>query len=1470
MFIKTLRFRSVFFFLVPAAGAIALFSSTVLSAPSLPGAGGPAKALLQKNALLKTLRDIPFTRGVKIDVTADGIYELSYESLKQANVPVGTIQSRFYRLFEQNTEIPLYCAAPAKSPLRPGDRVLFYGRFLRGATSYLTQFSNTNAYWLVWDDTTVGIRMAVVSGERRVDATRYSAGSAYDLHAQDFYDTLHLEEDNDIRWLGSVATPGEMTEGTIVDTTLDIWYWGFVGSTELTTYPVSLPSPARTGTVRIRVGFMGLTSIDSNTADHQVSVLVNDNPVGLNNTAVWDGQHPFVFESDTFPVSRLVNGKNSVSFIVKRRGFEDQSALNWIEFEYPRTYHAFENAAVFKSGGAERTVQFDVPGFSSTSIDLWDIRKNRLFTGFHVEQGSGVDRSFFTLTFQDSTPDPAVYRAQTTDKRHVPSELRLDTVRSDWTGFAGTDYVAIGPATFRETLQPLLSTRAKDGLRTAFVDIEDLYNAFSCGVRDPESIRSFITLLFALSPDRPPRFLLLAGDCTHDLYKKNISRTLVPTRLSMVPGWGPASNDDYFGTVSGIDQFADLSIGRFPAETKEQLKIMVDKTVAYSTRPQHGFWRDNILLASGYEKEFTAFTDELSGDVIGPRMNVLRMDADPTSYWYKDEFSSSNSMAAFINAGVYALNFNGHGGGNIWSDSRFFGYNDLDKLHNGQWGASGRLPIVFSFTCLTGFFESAFYRSLGEEFIRTNENGAICFYGAAAYTSKKGNAMLNRLLMENGLSGNFSTVGELIRSSEMNLLVQSGTTYLPLTRQYNLLGDPALPWHLTPDSLRCALTKGALAAGDSLEVHGTCDPVKSGSVSLLVESGNNTWNRTIVSAQNGRFSQVFHLKDSIKTASGMVRAYAWNDSSEVRGWAGFSKDSLMIRDLRVVPADCSFGDSVSISCAISLPPNIPDATVFCLYAIASPRATGTTYQGIRMERDTAPTAADRWTTLRKIPLVFSGDVTKMLLVYFRVIAGPVSKESSVSSFPIIGKPDLTFSDSMPFVWQNDSLRINFQVLNIGNAVAPPFTVTFLRGDGSSGDSVVKVRSGDSLLPAKTWSGSVAVPDSQGLLFFTSVINAAGDFSEITSANNRLSVSLHAVYRDLQTPADTLSSAGGGLSIVPSGNLAAPHRVFLFDRPITVASPLKTASRWLRLTGDSIAGFQVRSRPAFGATDSLGWLFRPDSLPRGFLPKVAETPGGKLAVMRFDSLIGAWRYAGGAWESASRNFVLKNPAGSNYPLSMAYLEDLRPPDVQITVFGRELNALDYVARDKPFNIMLSDASGINPGSVAVALNRTVLSKSQMSTVPGGADLRAVTVTAYPAPQNRVDSLSVTAEDLAGNTTIRNFAYMPGQNLSIRFLTCHPNPFSLRARGVNGPPQTVRFAFELTDNADRVDLGIYTITGKKIAAFRFSDLNGYNEIPWDGRDGEGYRIANGTYYLKLTAHNSKRTVTKRIRIAKLEGY
>jgi hypothetical protein len=1441
-----------------------------IKAPAISCAGNmllcrPLPTPLSKTHTATSIPVLPFEKGLKLGVVEDGIYQVTYASLVSSGVPVASIPAARYRLFVKNREVPLHCTAAPASPLKPGDAVLFYGEYLRGTSSHYTQFSNTNVYWLTWSDTAVGMRMALVSGEQRKDETRFSADSV-ELRAKEMYDTIHLEKDDDIRWFGNIDNPGEMIETADVDSTIDNWYWGFVGADELTSYTVTLPSPARTGRARLRVAFMGLTSIESDPKDHQVSVLINNNPAGARNTAAWDGQKPFIFESDSFPAALLTAGENTVSFIVDRRGYQDRCVLNWVELEYPRSFRASGDRTVFRSGSnAVGTVTlFELNGFTTPELDLWDIQKFRIFRGFEIRRGTGNDRNLYTLLYQDSIPTPTTYCVQSAAKRQAPLWMKLDTIHCGWDTLGSADYLVIGPSWARPIVAPLCALHAARGLRTAFIDITDIYNRFSCGARDPESIRSMLKALFAAQWS--PRFLLLAGDCTHDLDKKNNERTVVPTHLSHVPGWGAASDDDYFAQVMGDDQFADVCVGRFPAENEEQLAIMVEKTIAYIQSPSRGFWRDNLLLASGYEPEFTAFTNDLSEGVVGPRMNILRMDADPQSSFYKDELTASGVMANYINQGVYALNFNGHGGGNIWSDSRFFGYNDLGKLHNGEWGKSGRLPIIFSFTCLTGFFESVFYRSLGEEFVRTNRDGAICFYGASAYTSKKGNLALNRILLDLALSTDSGTVGELVRASEIAMLVQNGPTYLPLVRQYNLLGDPALPWRLTPDTLRCTLAKDALTQGDSLSVQGLCAPVSAGSVSVTVGSASTLWNRSLATVRNGAFSQAFNVKEGVKTATGMVRAYAWNDTAEVRGWAAFSKDTIMVRDLCVTPASFAFGDTVAVSCALAAPADTVQSTVYCLFAIASPNAVNTVFQGIRMLQD----STGRWTTPRSIPLTFADDINHMLLVYFRVQAGELSKESGISAFPIAGRPDLTFTgNAIPVQWRDDSLRVAFESLNKGNAPAPRFDVTFFWGDEPGSDTIGSIECATPLEPGKTWKGSFALPDTQGALTFVAAINDRRQFEEISFTNNRASGALRVVAGRLRKPGDTLWSRDSGLALVPAKEFSEDRAVFLFDEPIAEARPLQTTSRWLALRGGATPRMTIGSRPTLGDDDSLQWIFMPESLPSVFSDGAVQAASGKLGIMQMDPLLTTWRYAG-AQRQGNAPAVMLNSLGCG-PYALGFLEDTRPPSIQVSVYGKELRFLDYAAKAQPFNILFADPSGVYPASMAVTLNRKPLAADHQSAPPAGGDLRNMTVTTYPPPENTIDSLFVVATDLAGNTSENAFAYMPGEELGINFLSCHPNPFSLRAKGVNGPPQLeVRFAFLLVGQADEVTLSVYTITGKKIWSQRQQDLIGYQEIAWNGRDKDNYRIANGTYYAKLTAKNGKKSVKKIIRIAKLEGY
>jgi hypothetical protein len=374
-----------------------------------------------------------------------------------------------------------------------------------------------------------------------------------------------------------------------------------------------------------------------------------------------------------------------------------------------------------------------------------------------------------------------------------------------------------------------------------------------------------------------------------------------------------------------------------------------------------------------------------------------------------------------------------------------------------------------------------------------------------------------------------------------------------------------------------------------------------------------------------------------------------------------------------------------------------------------------------------------------------------------------------------------------------------------------------------------------------------------------VCNPGPVFKEAETFNNQASVGLKVSYADLDTSTDTIFSPGRGLAVSPAAPFKSKKRCFLLANIVVQDRPFTTGSSWIPLAGDSVAQFGVACRGGFAASDSLSWTFSPADL----------SPDSTIwfcAALR-DSLLNAWRAAGTTTSDiAGRMRLITCQRG---PLALAKQHDKTPPQIRASVNGRDLTFIDYAAKDKPFNFFITDPTGVLPSSIVVSLNGRRLDSTLISIAPRKGDLTSVTLTAYPPRERAIDSLTVAAADLAGNQGYRVFAYKPGQDLTIRFLSCHPNPFT--AKQANGVTiQTIRFAFLLTDVAQTAVLSIFTMSGHMIRQWTINDIIGYQEVEWDGKTQNGNRIANGTYYVKLTVEKDKKKVQTIIRIAKLEGY
>lgn len=131
----------------------------------------------------------------KLDVSADGLYRLTYADLQAAGLPVDTLDPTTFQVFEQGAEIAIYVAGEGDGSFDPGDFILFYGRKIA------TQYSETNVYWLTYG----------VQAGRRMTSRDVTPAGAPALST--FPVTLHLEENN--LYVGDLPKEG----------LADRWYW---------------------------------------------------------------------------------------------------------------------------------------------------------------------------------------------------------------------------------------------------------------------------------------------------------------------------------------------------------------------------------------------------------------------------------------------------------------------------------------------------------------------------------------------------------------------------------------------------------------------------------------------------------------------------------------------------------------------------------------------------------------------------------------------------------------------------------------------------------------------------------------------------------------------------------------------------------------------------------------------------------------------------------------------------------------------------------------------------------------------------------------------------------------------------------------------------------------------------------------------------------------------------------------------
>lgn len=549
----------------------------------------------------------------------------------------------------------------------------------------------------------------------------------------------------------------------------DHWFWVSLPAPQAQPFDITLDG-VTAGSGRLRLEVWASTEAPAS-PDHHLHVSVNGQRVADES---WDGQGRRLIQADV-PAGLLREGANVVR--VEAPGdtgvAADITFIDGIEISYPRLLVAEMDRLSFDSpGGVQRITGFTGP---VSVFDVTDPERVTRVAGVQEEQREDqvavafegeAGRRYLAVGPEGFLRPTRIVRASTAPDLRASGN--------------GADYVAIGPPDLLEPLQPLLDWREEQGLQVMAVPVAAVYDQFNGGLPEPEAIRAFLKYAVQ-SWERAPRYLLLVGDATYDPrgYVTPAEVNRLPSFLISTVYGGETASDVRFAQLDA-DLKPDLAVGRMPARTPEQVRILAGKTLAYEKQPADGAWRRRVLaVADGQDPSFRSdaqsFIEQLPGGYQAVEV-FLEAGATDANQQVQRALEEGNLLVAYF----------GHGSVTQWGKDRVFTAADSATLSNGD-----RLPVVLNMTCLTGLFTHPQVDSLAETLLWHEGGGAVAVLAPTSLTLATDQTFLSRPLVEALLQDQVPTLGAAVLQAQRRVPTEFAGTR-DVMQTFLLFGDPAL------------------------------------------------------------------------------------------------------------------------------------------------------------------------------------------------------------------------------------------------------------------------------------------------------------------------------------------------------------------------------------------------------------------------------------------------------------------------------------------------------------------------------------------------------------------------------------------------------------------------------------------------------------------------------------------------------
>ncbi len=653
--------------------------------------------------------------GAKITVNHDGWYRVSVQQLAAAGFNTNS-NSQFWQLYADGAEVPFKLNS---------DSIEFFGRGLD------TQLTDKQAYYLINGQ----------NGGLRVNA--FEGGAAEGNVAESFPVTVKRQ---DRAIYVSALVNGEDNEN---------WFGAIVSRSTPTVQNLNAVNVNGNERAHLSLKLQGVVVVD-----HSVNVRFNDTELG---SVEFNGLENKQVEFD-LPRGTVIEGENHI-YLQANGVNNDMSVVDSIRLSYQRGYTANNNRIRF-SVPANQSVR--VNGFTEENISVYELRSGA--ARMQVVGASENTDGNYGFSLGAANADREMIAVVNSSVEQATVEANTPSTLSNAGNKA--DFVIVTANELRDSADNLAAMREAQGLRTKVVLVDDVFDEFSFGRRDPEAIKQFLKTA-ATKWQTKPNYALLFGDSSYDTRNNlglSVTRDFVPTKLVDTVTMETAS-DSWLADFDN-DGVEDIALGRLPVGDASEAAAAVEKLARFDNQKARQERTDVLVADSGFEGYSAELQTLLPSDATS-----FRIDRSAGT-----DAETHQNIIAQLNNNPLLVTYTGHGSPNIWASSGVFSSNDVAGLNNSE------LSFYLLMNCLNGYTHQPTGDSLAETLFKS-PNSAVAIWTSSGVTNPENQAAASRMftnIVFNKGAVKAIRIGDVVREA------RRATTDSDVRRTWQLVGDPTV------------------------------------------------------------------------------------------------------------------------------------------------------------------------------------------------------------------------------------------------------------------------------------------------------------------------------------------------------------------------------------------------------------------------------------------------------------------------------------------------------------------------------------------------------------------------------------------------------------------------------------------------------------------------------------------------------